>query len=159
MPEFTGATDETHVFTLPSEIDAVRFDRRQAAPGGEIGLEIRTLFCAEGSRLQIKLVDAQGTVHNTLDGRLAGEDMNLRLRVPQKAKGGLLAKVKMPNHGLSAESEALKVTEPVRVRGGRRKKSNAETFSRSQPTRKARPTAAGRPSAFSNTRSAGRTSR
>ncbi|PQJ33969.1 hypothetical protein BSZ35_04500 [Salinibacter sp. 10B] len=119
MPKFTGSTDETHVFTLPSEIDAVRFDRRQAAPGGEIGLEIRTLFCAEGSRLQVQLLDAQGTVHNTLDGRLAGEDMNLRLRVPQKAKGGLLAKVKMPNHGLSAESEALKVTEPVRVRGAR----------------------------------------
>lgn len=59
MPEFTGATDEKHTFTLPSEIDSVHWDRRQAAPGGRVGLDIRTLFCGDGSQIQIKLKDAQ----------------------------------------------------------------------------------------------------
>jgi hypothetical protein len=119
MPEFTGSTDEKHVFTLPSEIDSVYWDRRQAAPGGIVGLTVRTIFCADGSQIQIKLQDAQGTVHNTLSGKLRGDSINVDLQVPSNAKGGLLAKVKMPNHGLSAESEALKVVEPVRMRGAR----------------------------------------
>lgn len=119
MPEFTGSTDEKHVFTLPSEIDSVHWDRRQAAPGGIVGLTVRTIFCADGSQIQIKLQDAQGTVHSTLSGKLRGDSINVDLQVPPEAKGGLLAKVKMPNHGLSAESEALKVVEPVRMRGAR----------------------------------------
>jgi hypothetical protein len=119
MPEFTGATDEKHTFTLPSEIDSVHWDRRQAAPGGIVGLTVQTLFCGDGSQIQIKLQDAQGTVHNTLSGKLRDDQVNVDLQVPPQAKGGLLAKVKMPNHGLSAESEALKVIEPVRMRGAR----------------------------------------
>jgi hypothetical protein len=107
------------VFALPSEIDAVYWDRRQAAPGGTVGLTVRTVFCADGSQIRIKLQDAQGTVHSTLSGNLHGDGVSVDLQVPSKTKGGLLAKVKMPNHGLSAESEALKVTKPVRVRSAR----------------------------------------
>ena len=119
MPEFTGSTDEKHVFTLPSEIDRVHWDRRQAAPGGIVGLTVRTVFCADGSQIKIKLQDAQGTVHNTLSGKLRGDQVTVDLQVPPNATGGLLATVKLPNHGLSAESEALKVVEPVRMRGAR----------------------------------------
>ena len=119
MPEFSGSTDEKHVSTLPSEIDSVRWDRRRAAPGGIVGLAVQTIFCGEGSQIEIKLEDAQGTVHATLSGTLTGNRVGVELKVPEKAKGGLLAKVKMPNHGLSAESEALKVVEPVRLRSAR----------------------------------------
>lgn len=119
MPEFTGSTDEKHVFTLPSEIERVRWLRRQAAPGGIVGLQIRTLFCAIGSQIEIRLVDAQGTVHDTISGTLHAEELNLQLRVPDEAVGGLLAKVRMPNHGLSADSEALLILDPVRVYGAR----------------------------------------
>jgi hypothetical protein len=127
MPEFTGATDEKHTFTLPSEIDSVHWDRRQAAPGGKVGLDIRTLFCGDGSQIQIKLKDAQGTVHTTLSGKLRDNRVNIDLRVPKQAKGGLVAQVKLPNHGLSAESWALKILDPVRVRSP---KWSTETVSR-----------------------------
>ncbi len=119
MPEYTGSTDEKHVFTLPSEIERVRWRRNQAAPKGKVGLQIRTIFCAQGSQMEIRLEDAQGTVHDTISGELPGDELNLSLRVPGDAVGGLLAKVKMPNHGLSKESEALRIVEPVRPYGAR----------------------------------------
>lgn len=119
MPQFSGETDTTHVVTLPSEIESARWNRRQAAPGGTVGLTIRTLFCGDGSTLQIDLVDAQGTTHSSLSGELVGNEVTVDLSVPRNAKGGLLAKVTFPNHGLSAESPALEITEPVRVRGAR----------------------------------------
>ena len=119
MPEFSGSTDEKHVFTLPSEIERVRWLRRQAAPGGVVGLQIRTIFCAVGSAIKVKIEDAQGTVHQTLSGELPGQDVTLQVRVPEAATGGLLAKVEMPNHGLSAASEALALTKPIKLRGPR----------------------------------------
>ncbi|PSQ95177.1 MAG: hypothetical protein BRD55_11700 [Bacteroidetes bacterium SW_9_63_38] len=77
---------------------------------------VQTIFRADSSQIEIKLEDAQGTVHATLPGKLRGDRVGVDLRVPEKAKGGLLAKIEMPNHGLSAESEALQVVEPVRMR-------------------------------------------
>jgi hypothetical protein len=67
--------------------------------------------------MDIRLEDAQGTVHSSLSGRLHGDNVTVDLQVPPKASGGLLALVTMPNHGLSAESDALRIVEPVRVRG------------------------------------------
>jgi len=119
MPKFSGSTDEKHVFTLPSEIERVRWLRQQAAPGGVAGLQIRTLFCAPGSQVEIRIEDAQGSVVQTLSGELPGPDVTVQIRVPEGATGGLLAKVQMPNHGLSAESEALQLTESVRLRSAR----------------------------------------
>ena len=119
MPEFSGSTDEKHVFTLPSEIERVRWLRRQAAPGGVAGLQIRTLFCAPGSQVEIRIEDAKGSVVQSLSGELPGPDVTVQIRVPEEAIGGLLAKVQMPNHGLSAESEALQLTESVRLRSAR----------------------------------------
>jgi hypothetical protein len=119
MPEYTGGTDERHVFPLPSAIESVHWTRRQAAPGGTVGLDVRTQFCADGSHLQIQLTDAQGTVHDTLSGPLHDNHASIGLSVPPTAKGGLVATVKLPSHGLSAESPALQLTGPVRIRDPR----------------------------------------
>jgi len=119
MPEFTGSSDEKHVVLLPSEIEGVHWDRRRAAPGGLVGLTVRPIFCADGAPVQITLEDARGIVHATLSGELYGDRVNVDLQVPPTAKGGLRAKVKMPDYGLSAASEALQIVEPVRVRGAR----------------------------------------
>jgi hypothetical protein len=116
MPTFSGATDEEHTVALPSEIERVHWDRRRAAPGGQVGLTIRTRFCGAGARMDIRLEDAQGTVHDTLSGRIHGDSVTVDLQVPPEATGGLLALVEMPNHGLSAASDALRIVEPVRVR-------------------------------------------
>ncbi len=119
MPEFTGSTDEKHVFTLPSEIERVRWLRNHVAPKGQVGLQIRTIFCAQGSQIEVRIEDAQGTIHKTFSGKLPSDDLTLMIRVPEGAVGGLLAKVRMPNHGLSKESEALRLVDPVRPYGAR----------------------------------------
>ena len=106
MPEFTGSTDEKHVFTLPSEIDSVRTDRRQVAPRGKFGVKVATIFCADKSFIRLKLIDARGTVCDQISGRLIGDSVNVDLRVPPDAKGALMVRAEMPNHGLSADSEA-----------------------------------------------------
>lgn len=119
MPTYSGTTDERHVFTLPSAIERVGWSRRQVAPGGVAGLEVRTVFCGNGSSLDVELVDANGTTHATLSGALYNNHLSVDLRIPEAAEGAVMAKVEMPNHGLSDESEALPLTEPVRVTGPR----------------------------------------
>jgi len=119
MPEYTGSTDEIHVISLPSSIETIRWSRRQVAPGGIVGLQLRTLWCGDGSSLTIQILDANGTPHATLNGELVGNHLSVNLRVPEAAKGAVTATVEMPNHGLRAESEALPLTKPVRVRGPR----------------------------------------
>ena len=119
MAQRTGKTDTSHRVTLPSEIDRVRWSRLHAAPGGTVGLEIRTVFCGDGSVVEITLVDGRGTVHDSLSGKLVGHSVSVDLSVPTNATGALIARVTMPNHGLSAESPPLHVTEPIRVRGPR----------------------------------------
>ncbi len=119
MPTYTGKTDEVHVVTLPSAIETVRWSRRQVAPGGVARLEVQTVFCGTGSQIDVELVDARGTSHATLSGELVSTHLSVGLRIPEAAEGAVMAKVQLPNHGLSAESEALPLTAPVRVRGPR----------------------------------------
>jgi len=117
MSRHTGATDTSHVVTLPSAIEQVQWSRRRAAPGGGVGLTVRTVFCGDGAPIRIQLVDATGTRHTRLSGTLYDNRVRVDLRVPAEAAGGLVARVSMPEHGCSAESPALRVIEPVRVRG------------------------------------------
>lgn len=71
----------------PSKIDTVGFDRIQAAPGDTGDLQIR---------IPIKLVDAQGTVPNTLSGQLVGENMNLQFRVLAEVEAASRRRITAP---------------------------------------------------------------
>jgi hypothetical protein len=117
MSRHTGVTDTSHVVQLSSAIERVEWTRRRAAPGGAVGLTVRTVFCGDGAPIRLRLLDATGTRHARLSGTLYDNRLRVDLRVPTEAKGGLVAAVSMPEHGCSAESPALQVTEPVRVRG------------------------------------------
>jgi len=119
MSRHTGATDTSHVVALPSTIEQVAWSRRRAAPGGAVGLTVRTVFCGDGAPIRVQLVDAAGTRHARLSGTLYDNRVQVDLRVPVEAAGGLVARVSMPEHGYTAESPALRVIEPVRVRGAR----------------------------------------
>jgi hypothetical protein len=71
-------------------MERVYWDRRQAAPGGTVGLDVRTQLCGDGSPLPIQLEDAQGTVYNTLSGQFNGNYVSIDLSGPQTVTGRCL---------------------------------------------------------------------
>ncbi|NBB85884.1 MAG: hypothetical protein GVY12_06645 [Bacteroidetes bacterium] len=116
MPEHQGQTNEIHQITLPSAIEQVQWADLRAAPGGTVGLEVSTRYVGNGSTLQIKLTDHQGTTHGTFKDQLYGNRLTAEIQVPAKAREALYAEVKFPKHGLKQKSPALLLTPPVEVK-------------------------------------------
>lgn len=116
MATHKGQTDKTHRIQLPSSIQRVQWSRLQTAPGSTVGLEIDTRYVGNGSTLQIKLTDHRGTTHGTFKDEIQTNRLSSEVRVPEKAKEGLYAEVKLPNHGLKQKSPALVLTSPVKIK-------------------------------------------
>jgi len=116
MAEHKGQTDKTHQVTLSSAIEQVQWADLRAAPGGTVGLAIGTRYVGNGSTLQIKLTDHQGTTHGTFENDIHNNHLSAEVQVPPKAKDALYAEAKFPDHGLKQKSPALLLTPPVEVK-------------------------------------------
>ena len=116
MAEHKGQADKTHQITLPSSIERVQWADRRAAPGGTVGLEIGTRYVGNGSTLQIKLTDHQGTTHGTFENEIHNNHLSAEVQVPPKAKDALYAEVKFSDHGLKQKSPALLLTSPAKIK-------------------------------------------
>jgi hypothetical protein len=114
--EHKKQTDAVHTIELPSSIERVQWADRRAAPGGTVGLEIGTRYVGNGSTLQIKLTDHQGTTHGTFENEIHNNHLSAEVQVPPKAKDALYAEVKLPDHGLKQKSPALLLTSPVKIK-------------------------------------------
>jgi hypothetical protein len=125
MAEHKGQTDETHQIKLPSTIERVQWATLRAAPGGTVGLEIATRYVGNGSTLQIKLTDHQGTTHGTFENEIHNNHLSAEVQVPPKAKDALYAEVKLPDHGLKQKSPALLLTAPVKIKNAEWSKDEA----------------------------------
>jgi hypothetical protein len=115
MQMHSGETDQTHQIKLPSAIERVQWADLRAAPGGTVGLEVSTRYVGNGSTLQIKLTDHQGTTHGTFKNQIHNNHLSAEVQVPPKAKDALYAEVKLPKHGLMQKSPALLLTGPVNI--------------------------------------------
>jgi len=125
MGEHKGQIDKTHQVTLPSVIERVQWTDLRAAPGGAVGLEVSTRYAGNGSTLQIKLTDHQGTTHGTFKNQIHNNHLSAEVQVPPKAKDALYAEVKLPNHGLKQKSPALLLTAPVKIKNAEWSKDEA----------------------------------
>jgi len=120
-----GGVDETHQVKLPSSIERVQWADRRAAPGGTVGLEIGTRYVGNGSALQIKLTDHQGTTHGTFENEIHNNHLSAEVQVPSEAEDALYAEVKFSDHGLKQKSPALLLTSPVKIKNAEWSKDEA----------------------------------
>jgi hypothetical protein len=123
--EHKKQTDAVHTIELPSAIERVQWADLRAAPGGTVGLEISTRYVGNGSTLQIKLTDHQGTTHGTFENEIHNNHLSAEVQVPPEAKDALYAEVKFPNHGLKQKSPALLLTAPVKIKNAEWSKDEA----------------------------------
>ena len=108
-------TGEVTTVTLQSSVEAVAWTAGEAAPGGEVGLEVRTQFVGRGARLEVTLTDGDGQRFGPFTDALYADRFRTRLTVPVGATGVLVAEAKLPRHGVQATSPPLLLTPRVQV--------------------------------------------
>jgi hypothetical protein len=116
MSTHRGATNETHRIQIASTLERVAWDRRLAAPGARVGLDVRTHFVGNGAQVQVQLRDGAGTTFSTFTEGITAGRLRAAVSVPPEARDTLFADVKLPKHGLQTTSPPLPLTPPITVR-------------------------------------------
>jgi hypothetical protein len=110
-----GQTDQSTKIQLPSAIVQVMWGSRMAAAGATVGLQVLTSFVGSGAELKIELADTSGKNFGTFKDRIANNKFGAQITVPDGARDGLYATVKLPKHGLSMKSYPLLVVPPIEI--------------------------------------------
>lgn len=119
MKEHTAKVDQVTKVELTSELGAVEWSRRVAAPNALVVLRGETVYVGTSAPVEVQLRDGGGGVVGTAKGTVVAGRFSIPLQVPAKAQRGLVAEVKLPEHGLSGKSVALIVPGPVEVTNAR----------------------------------------
>ncbi|MEM8559066.1 MAG: hypothetical protein AAGG50_14695 [Bacteroidota bacterium] len=111
-----GPSNEVTEVQLTSAIEQVQWTRRAAVAGARVGLEVFTRFVGNGAPLVTRLFDASGKTFGPYQDRLLNNRLSTVVTVPDGARDTLMAEVRLPDHGLQQDSEALLLFPPVEVR-------------------------------------------
>ena len=142
-------TGEVTTVTLPSSVEAVAWSAGEAAPGGEVGLVVRTRFVGRGAKLEVTLTDGDGQRFGPFTDTLWSDRFQTRLAVPAGATGVLVAEAKLPKHGAQATSPPLLLTSAVAVTDAKWSADEARRGDVLTLTASARGAAAGTPARLS----------
>ena len=108
-------TGEVTTITLASSVESVVWTAGEAAPGGEVGLEVRTRFVGRGAKLEVTLTDGDGKRFGPFKDTLWSDRFQTRLAVPAGAIGVLVAEAKLPKHSAQATSPPLLLAPRIQV--------------------------------------------
>jgi hypothetical protein len=146
MATYRGTTNETHRIQLDSAVDVVAWDRRIAAPGARVGLDIRTHFVGNGAAVEVQLRDQRGTTFTRYTEGITANRLRVEVPVPADAAEALFADVALPKHGLKTSSPPLLLTPRIDLQDLQWVKDGAEaTEARRGDTLTLRATAKGAP--------------
>ncbi len=115
MSSHKGQTGQTTKVKLDSAIEQVYWTRRQAAPGGAVGLEVFTRYVGNGADIKIELTDNSGKSHGSFTDKINGNHFWASVKVPADAKDALFASAKLSKHGAQQKSPALLLLPPVQI--------------------------------------------
>ena len=114
-PPHNAPTGEVTTVTLASSVESVAWTAAEAAPGGEVGLEVQTRFVGRGARLDVTLTDGDGARFGPFSDTLWSDRFRTRIAVPPDATGVLVAEAKLPRRGVQATSPPLLLAPRVQV--------------------------------------------
>jgi hypothetical protein len=126
LPEYKGPTDELTTIELPSSIQQVYWNKKMAAPGTTVILEIFTHFVGNGSQVTIELSEDSGKNYGTFKYNISGNQLRAAIKIPENAKDLLYATIELPKHSLKQKSNALLVTPIIKINNAKWDKK--ETF-------------------------------
>lgn len=115
--KFTKSTDKEHTVKLESSILYAGWGANEAHAGSEVGVEIKTLFVGEGGKITIIGKSEKGKKLGKIKDKIYGNGFSGKLTAPEKIKPGDRAyfKVKLPQLGLSAESNRIPLVPRIEV--------------------------------------------
>jgi hypothetical protein len=109
MPSFQGRTDQKLTIKLTSQILLVNWGAEVMPLGGQVTLEIRTVYVAEGAPVGIRIYNRKGQDISRLNGSVYSNYYRVLYNVPFSVEGPLFAEVELPKHSLKAISTALEL--------------------------------------------------
>ena len=115
MSSHKGQTGQVTKVRVDSAIEQVYWTRRQAAPGGTVGLEVFTRYVGNGADLKIELTDNAGKGHGSFTDKIHGNHFWAAVKIPSDAKDALVASVKLSKHSLQQKSPGLLLLPPVQI--------------------------------------------
>jgi hypothetical protein len=115
--KFNKSTDKEHTIKVESSILHAIWGANAAHAGGEIGVEVKTLFVGEGGKITITGKSEKGKKLGKIKDKIYGNGFSGKLTVPDKIKPGDMAyfKVELSQLGLSAESNRIPILPKIEV--------------------------------------------
>lgn len=115
--KFTKSTDKEHKIKLESSIIYATWSANEIHAGSEAGVEVRTLFVGEGSKIKITGKSEKGKKLGKLTGEVYGNGFTGKLTIPDKIKPGDFGyfEVKLPGLGANAESNRVSIRPKIEV--------------------------------------------
>jgi hypothetical protein len=115
--KFTKSTDKEHKIKLESSILHALWSSNIAYAGSEAGVEVKTMFVGEGGKINITGKSEKGKNLGKIKDKIYGNGYSGKLKIPDKIKPGDMASftVKLPQLGLKAESNRIRIVPKIEV--------------------------------------------
>jgi hypothetical protein len=110
-----GKTDSVKIIRLPSTIQEVDWLLPEVAAGGEVGLEVRTQFVADGSPIKIRVFRVSGKQWAEFDGKVYGDLHRRKLVIPLDMDEDILFQADLNEHDKALNSSPLRVLSALRI--------------------------------------------
>jgi hypothetical protein len=110
MAEFKGQTDKVTQIKLTSVLVAAKWGLPTVALGGEIPLEVQTLYVSDGSKVQIAVKNAEGQTVDTVSGQMYSNLFRMPYKVKADSSNTLYFEAELPDHKLKGKSGAVRVS-------------------------------------------------
>lgn len=115
--KFTKSTGKEHKVKLESSVLHAAWSAGVAYAESEVGVEVKTMFVGEGSKINITGKSENGKNLGKIKDKIYGNGFIGQLRIPEKVKAGDKAyfTVKLPQLGLKAESNRIPMFPRIEV--------------------------------------------
>jgi hypothetical protein len=114
--EYVVSTDKKEKIKLESRIVRADWLSNIAYGGAYAKLEVKTVFVAEGSTIEIKGISSEGKAPDKISGKVYNDTFTGELLISENVKSGadIWFEAKLPKHGLKMESgTAIPARSPV----------------------------------------------
>lgn len=110
MAEFNGQTGKVTQIKLTSVFLSAKWGLPAVALGGVVPLEVQTLHVGDGSKVDIKVKDAQGQVVDSVSGVVYSNYFKMPYTVKADSSNLLYFEAELPDHKLKGRSGTVRVS-------------------------------------------------
>ena len=114
--KFTGKTGEVLRVQLPSKIISARWIGTASCINGTIDLEVRTHWVGDNSDISVHIRDIDGNDLEMIQGKVVRDIFRISYNIQANASSGIYFEAELSAHGLSQDSDVLKVYPPMELK-------------------------------------------